>query len=553
MKRLTALLALGLFVSSVVSPVSASADTRGERSRVRWQPCHEEFGPGFDCASVNVPLDYERPRGKQISLALVRLRASGPQRKTGSIFLNPGGPGGSGVDFVLGAGPFLFSDDVRARFDLIGFDPRGIIGSDPLLCFRTLDEAFSVVPPFAFPMTDHDEALVEKLDGKLNRACQHHGGRIVDHMATADVARDLDLLRQAVGDSQLSYAGYSYGSFLGVTYANMFPDKVRALVVDGVLDPIAWTTGLGDEAKTLPFSTRLRSDVGAQATLEQFFRLCDEAGPASCAFAGDAGTRFAALTERLRAAPIQIVDPVTGETFPIGYADFIGFSLGNMYSSFGWPFFAEFLALIEASAAPTVLGEALRASEDATGLTVRGRARELYPNFVEGFPGVACSDSINPDDHDYWSQAGAAADDQIGYFGRIWTWASSPCAVWEGFDSDRYLGPFDRSTANPVLVVGNRYDPATRYEGAVRVNQLLPNSSLLTVEGWGHTSLFLSTCADQVVSQYLLDGTTPQVGTVCNQDFGPFQTVTARADNGFAQRAQVRADAMTDIALFPGR
>ena len=553
MKRLSALLAMGLFVNGVVLRAPAPAGAEGERSRVRWQSCHAEAGPGFDCASVKVPLDYDRPRGTEISLALVRLRATGPQRKVGSIFLNPGGPGGSGVDFVLGAGPFLFSDSVRARFDLIGFDPRGIIASDPLLCFRTLDEAFSVVPPFAFPMTDQDEALVEQLDGKLNRACQGHGGRIVDHMATADVARDLDLLRQAVGDSQLSYAGYSYGSFLGVTYANMFPNKVRAVVVDGVLDPIAWTTGRGDEAETLPFSTRLRSDVGAQATLEQFFRLCDEAGPASCAFAGDAAGRFAALTEKLRAAPIEIVDPVSGGTFLLGYADFIGFTLGNMYSSFGWPFFAEFLALAEASAAPAVLGEALRVSEQATGLTARGRARELYPNFVEGFPGVACSDSINPDGHEYWSQAGAAADDQFGYFGRIWTWASSPCAVWQGFDPDRYLGPFNRSTANPVLVVGNRYDPATRYEGAVLVNQLLPNSSLLTVEGWGHTSLFLSTCADQAVSQYLLDGSTPPVGTVCKQDFGPFQAVTARADNGLAQRAQVRAEAMSDIALFPGR
>ena len=551
MKRMAALVALGLFVSGV-SPASV-AKAKGESSRVRWVACHAEFGPGFDCASVEVPLDYSRPRGEKISLALVRLRASGPQRKVGSIFLNPGGPGGSGVDFVLGLGPFLFSNDVRAQFDLVGFDPRGIIASDPLLCFRTLDEAFTVVPPFAFPTTGAEEALVKQLDVKLNRACQRRGGRIVDHMATADVARDLDLLRQAVGDSQLSYAGYSYGSFLGVTYANMFPNRVRAVVVDGVLDPIAWTTGRGDEAETLPFSTRLRSDVGAQATLEQFFRLCDESGPDSCAFAGDASGRFAALAEKLRAAPIEIVDPATGLSFSLGYADFIGFTLGNMYSSFGWPFFAQFLALVEASATPAVLGEALRVSEEATGLTVRRHPRQSYPNFVEGFPGVACSDSVNPDDHHYWSQAGAAADAQFGYFGRIWTWASSPCAVWQGSDADRYLGPFNRSTANPVLVVGNRYDPATRYEGAVLVNQLLPKSSLLTVEGWGHTSLFLSTCADQAVSQYLLDGTTPPVGTVCNQDFGPFQTVAARSTNGLAQRAQARAEAMSQIALFPGR
>ena len=552
MKRVAALVAMGLFVSAVVVSSSSAADAAGGRSRVRWRACHPEAGPSFECASVEVPLDHDRPRGTKISIAMVRLPASDPQHKVGSIFLNPGGPGGSGVEFVLGIGPFLFSDEVRARFDLVGFDPRGIIGSDPLLCFRTLDEAFAAVPPFAFPMTSDEEALVQQLDRTLNRACQRRGGRIVDHMATADVARDLDLLRQAVGDSQLSYVGYSYGSFLGVTYANMFPERVRAVVVDGVLDPIAWTTGRGDEAKTLPFSTRLRSDAGAQATLEEFFRLCDEAGPASCAFAGDAAGRFAALAEKLRAGPIEVVDPDSGVTFPFAYPDLIGFTLGNMYNSAGWPFFAQVLALVEASAAPAVLGEAIRVSEEKSGLSARRRPGELYPNFVEGFPGVACSDSVNPDGHAYWSKAGADADAEFGYFGRIWTWASSPCAVWDGFDADRYLGPFNHSTANPVLVVGNLHDPATRYEGAVLVDQLLPKSSLLTVDGWGHTSIFLSTCADQAVSQYLLDGTTPPVGTVCNQDVGPFEAVAARTNNALGQRAQDRAEALSHIALFPG-
>jgi pimeloyl-ACP methyl ester carboxylesterase len=179
--------------------VSSSAGAAGAGSRLRWRACHPEPGPGFECASLEVPLDHDRPW---------------------SI--------------------------------VIGFDPRGIIESDPLLCFRSLEESFSVVAPFAFPLTGEEEALVASLDGMLDQACQRRGGSIADHMATADVARDLDLLREAVGDSQLTYVGYSYGSFLGVTYANMFPERVRSVVVDGVLDPIAWTTGRGDEAATLP-------------------------------------------------------------------------------------------------------------------------------------------------------------------------------------------------------------------------------------------------------------------------------------------------------------
>ena len=133
-------------------------------------------------------------------------------------------------------------------------------------------------------------------------------------MATADVARDLDLLRQAVGDERLTFVGHSYGSYLGVTYANLFPGKVRAVVVDNVLDPIAWSTGAPGEGSTVPLSTRLRSDAGAAATLEEFFRLCDAGGP-RCAFSGAAAARFAALAAQLQSAPIPIVNPVSGAIF----------------------------------------------------------------------------------------------------------------------------------------------------------------------------------------------------------------------------------------------
>src|SRR5207249_4418253 len=126
------------------------------------------------------------------------------------------------------------------------------------------------------------------------------------------------------------------------------------------------------------------------------------------------------------------------------------------------------------------------------------------PNFVEGFPGVACADSDNPDSYDAWSTQGALADEQFGYFGRIWTWVTSICAKWPGADADRFIGPFTHATANPVLVIGNLFDPATRYQGAVTAHALLPNSALLTLHGWGHTSLFLSGCIDSFEQDYLL-------------------------------------------------
>jgi hypothetical protein len=299
----------------------------------------------------------------------------------------------------------------------------------------------------------------------------------------------------------------------------MFPNNVRALIVDGVLDPIAWSTGRGNEANTLPFSTRLHSDIGAQATLDEFFRLCDAGGP-NCAFSGDAAGRFAALADRLLDEPLVVTLP-DGSQFVFGYSALISSTLGAMYDSLSWPDFAQFLATIESSANQAQLGaQAMKFLTRPAYIAKRGFPQ--YPNFVEGFPAVACADSVNPDSYAAWSAAGAAADTANGYFGRNWTWASAICAEWPLSDTDRYLGPFNHNTSNPVLVVGNLFDPATPYHGAQVVDDLLPNSALLTVHGWGHTSLFLSQCADTAIAAYLLNVTTPAPGTVCEQDIVPF-------------------------------
>ncbi|MDP9220752.1 MAG: alpha/beta hydrolase [Actinomycetota bacterium] len=510
--------AVSVGTSAAALPGAAATSSIGAavaQSQVDWRPCHD----GFFCARVRVPLDYDRPNGQQISLALAKLPATDPAHRIGSLFLNPGGPGGSGVDFLLGAGPFLFTPQVRARFDLVGFDPRGIIRSTPLTCFATLDDALKVFQDFPYP-NSHSE-LRQWIAGEhqLDAACGRRGGPILDHMTTADAARDLDRLRQAVGDAGLTYYGVSYGSFLGNVYANLFPDKVRALVIDGVLDPIAWTTGQGD-GRSVPFSTRLHSAIGAQATLDEFLRLCDAGGPDNCAFAPHADRRYADLYGQLKRHPLPITNP-DGTTTRYDESFLIANSLGFLYDSAGWPDFAQFLADLESQVS----------SSNAAALptNLRPQTTAPYPNFVEGFPGVACSDSVNPPHYDAWVRAAAASLRSDGLFGPIWTWASSICADWPGHDSDRYLGPFTHRTAQPVLVVGNLFDPATPYQGAVTAARLLPSSRLLTVHGWGHTSLFRSTCADQVIGRYLLTSGTPAPGTVCEQDSVPFQQPTSAA------------------------
>jgi pimeloyl-ACP methyl ester carboxylesterase len=520
----TTILILSLFVAlaSGVTPTAGIA-AQPAQPRIDWTKCHRNLGFKFECARVSVPLDYSQPHGATISLAVVRLPATDQAHKIGSLFINPGGPGGSGVDFALGAAPYLYGGAIQDRFDIVGWDPRGIIRSTPLRCFKSEDQWGPAFAPFAFPLTHKQERRWRKADLYLVRACRDRAGPIIDHMATADAALDLDRLRAAVGDQKLTYMGVSYGSFLGVTYANLFPDRVRAVIVDGVLDPVAWTIGVDGERYTVPFSTRLRSDMGAQATLDQFFTLCD-AGK-RCAFAPRSADRYARLAKRLRKAPIHHVH----------YQDLISGTLGAMYDSSSWPDLARALADLEGRAPAGRLERDLAALRRADGLSAAAR----YRNFPEGFPGVACSDSDNPSDYEAWHDQGAIADERFGYFGRIWTWISSVCARWPGYDQRRYMGPFDRRTANPVLVIGNLWDPATRYQGAQIVHSLLPNSALLTVRGWGHTSLFLSRCADRVSAAYLTDLRTPKPGKICDQDNVPFQ-----ASGASAAMAEHRASVM---------
>jgi pimeloyl-ACP methyl ester carboxylesterase len=557
-KRVVTALEALLITLALLGAAALPAGAAPNEPGLPWSECYKqlgaEFGVTYECVSVNVPLDYDRPNGATIQLAVVRLPATDPEAKIGSIFLNPGGPGGSGVDFALFFGPFadfLWGPEVRARFDIVGFDPRGVQRSTPIRCFGTLDQALAVFPPVAFPMTLQEVELFIASDALLADQCDQRGNKVSDHMSTANVARDLDLLREKVGDEMLTYVGLSYGTYLGQTYANMFPSRVRSLVIDGVLDPIAWVNQEG----IVPFSTRLHSDEGAQETLDRFFELCEAAGPGNCAIAPAAAARFAALADQLLIAPVEVTDPATGQTFLFTYQDLILNVLIALYNPFGYADLASLLAALEASASATELGLLLDRLQESTGLVTK-RGFPNYPNFVESFPAVACEDSNNPTDYQVWFDEGVNADAVFGYFGRIWTWVSSPCAQWPLPDGDRYTGPFTAATANPVLVIGNLYDPATRYEGAQLANSLLPNSALLTVDMPGHTSLGINLCAGFLTGQYLLNpGFAAAIdGSTCPQEFNPFDLAAAgAAGGGLAVAADVRTQVMEEIAYRPIR
>jgi pimeloyl-ACP methyl ester carboxylesterase len=493
-----------------------------------WRACRD----GFECARLQVPLDYDQPEGQTISLAVIRLPAAQPDQRIGSLFLNPGGPGGSGVDIARGLAPFL-PLELRGKFDIVGFDPRGIERSTPLRCYASFDDLINDLPPIAFPRTTREENRWIASDRLLAAACKGHAGPILNHMSTADVARDMDLLREAMGDAQLSYFGYSYGSMLGQTYANLFPTQTRALVIDGVIDPEGWA-GAGRVGNRVPFGTRVRSAQGSGATLRAFFRLCDAAGR-QCAFSGDARQRFHTLAAKLKKDPIDF-----GFGFRFTYNDLIGTVLGALYAPFFFPDLAFFLRDIERESAnaPRSLAR-LRAH---MGLALA--RQERYPNFIESLPGVACADGNNPHRYGRYRTSADQATADFGHFGRLWNWQGSVCAIWPGTGEDQYLGPWDAATPNPVLVVGNFFDPATPYSGAQAASRLLPNSRLLSYAGWGHTAFFSGNfCVDAAVTSYLVTTVPPAEGTVCRPAGSPFGQARAQAA---ARPVELLAQTMPD-------
>ena len=263
------LLSVSTAPAAEAQPPSSTSKVEKRRSKavktpkLSWYTCY-----GYaKCATVKVPLDYDKPNGKKVELAVLKVPAKNQKKKIGTLFVNPGGPGASGTELAYYS-PYILSPAVTDRFDVVGFDPRGIAFSQNVKCFpsaRQNDPVLSVINSAAFPYGAKQEKAFIKAYGKHAKACSTTGKPLTGAMSTAEVARDMDLLRRAVGDKKLTYLGFSYGSYLGEVYANMYPDRVRALAIDGVLDPAAWA-GTKKTAGT-PIGDRLRSAEGASKAL----------------------------------------------------------------------------------------------------------------------------------------------------------------------------------------------------------------------------------------------------------------------------------------------
>ena len=509
-----ALASAAVFLAGIVLPATASPRPPSPPPvpTLDWQACGNDF-PGVECAVAFVPLDYDRPLGARTGIALARIPAADLTRRQGSVFLNPGGPGGSGVDLVLfGFGDHLASL-LEGRFDVVGFDPRGVMASEPLQCFETEESraAFLAANP-VFPYQRRQERPYFEAYRGLAGLCLGPRPRIAPHMSTADVARDLDLLRQAVGDARLTYFGVSYGSYIGNTYANLFPNRIRALVIDGVLDPRLWSSGW-----------QIASDrVNTAREFDEFLRLCDEAG-ADCALSGPEGAaaRFDALADALKQEPLDL-----GDGLRYTYDFLVADAASAMYVPEYWGgpdgFGAYFAFLADAARGDRAAAE--RAAETRRALKEKlqkaSPTKATYNNGFDAFYGNHCADAEYPSSFVRFRAIGRWAE-RGSMFGPYWWWSLAGCADWPT-SADRYAGPWTARTSAPVLVVGNYFDGVTSYEGAVASSRLLKNSRLLSYAGWGHTAFGRSACVTEYVVNYLLDRTLPPQGTVCPANPNPF-------------------------------
>jgi pimeloyl-ACP methyl ester carboxylesterase len=544
-----ATMALGVLAGTApaVAATSSPAQVKAPVPVLDWQPCGVGL-EAFLCASAEVPEDYDEPAGSTTTIALTKLPATDPARRIGTLFTNPGGPGGPGVDFVWAAGQTAYTPEVLARYDVLGFDPRGVGASDPATCFRTVEEenaAFADVP--AFPVTDREERRYIGTMARVGRKCALISGDRISHASTANVARDMDLLRQAVGDDRLHYVGYSYGTFLGATYAKLFPGRVGRFVLDGTLEPRRY---VGTTGAPSSLGARTGQGLAASETFAEFLRLCAEAGPDACALAalGDPATVVEQTFERLRTDPVSL--PVgDGQVVEVTYDRLVAELFSAMYQPEGWSEVAAIIAFVAlesaATTAPLSAGAAAavaRVERGETDFPDRPRRGAQDYSGLGAALASLCVDTEHPLEP---SQYAALADEQDAaapHFGRFRAWVGVQCEFLPVDDEDAYTGPWKQTTRAPVLVIGTRFDPATPYEATRPYAALWPNARVLTVEGYGHTILGKSACADEAVARYLVDGTR-DVAT-CDQDLAPFSPEPLRT-------AATRPQVTTQVPALP--
>ena len=456
-----------------------------------WAPC----GTAFRCATLTVPVDYAQPAGATFGLAVIKLPASQPAHRLGSLVINPGGPGASGVDFARGARS-QFTPALLAAYDVVGFDPRGVQRSAPVTCStdKRFDELLALD---ATPDTVAEESALVRGDAEFSRSCTSAPADVLAHVSTPEAARDIDILRAALGDQKLTWFGFSYGTLLGATYADLFPQRVARMVLDGAVDPALNITELNHgQAK------------GFEVALRRFVEDCDRQGDCPLPRGSQAGMdSIASFFHDLDADPLPTNDPSRPLTQALAQSAVLSYLYAPAYGD--WDVLRVGLSAAYAGDG-SVLLDALDQRNHRTS------AGHYTTNLTAAYLAVNALDDSTRQTVAQTRVLASQWAKEVPVLGALFAWQGMSYTDWpaQATSSPHEL---HATGAAPILVVGTTYDPATPYPWAVSLSKQLPTSTLLTFRGDGHTAYGNgSACINKAVEAYLLTGTTPAPGLVCN-------------------------------------
>ncbi|WP_083378391.1 alpha/beta hydrolase [Varibaculum massiliense] len=461
------------------------------QQKISWVPCAEDELKDYQCGQVKVPLDYADPKKEDIELALARSQASG--KKLGSLLINPGGPGGSGVD-LLGNSADMFSDQVFSAFDVVGFDPRGVSRSHPIECTTDAQKDESLAESLDLGTAAGRERSIADMKEFAQR-CQEKSGDLARYLDTVSTARDLDILRAVLGDKKLSYLGYSYGSFLGITYAQLFPKNVGRLVLDGILDG-SYSFG----------QVSLAQAKGFEEAFGNFASWCVREGKNCPWKTKETGLKH--LKEFFAAADASPI-PTEDASRPLNGALAFGAAIGMLYYETLYPSLLEGLqAAFKGDGTPLLQVSDL--------FNDRGSDGKFKDNSQDAFMAINGADYPVQGDKKEWDQRGKKILRDFPIMGSSMAYGEYALQEWP-WPSAAKREKVKIEGAQPILLLGNTGDPATPYEMARSVHKQIPNSRLLTWKSYSHTAYGLgSDCVQDTVDKYLVGGVLPDSDVTCN-------------------------------------
>jgi len=477
--------------SSVPTKEKVAADLAPFYSQVlRWKSC--ESGD-FQCATAKAPLDWSHPAKASISLALIRSTATGT--RLGSLLVNPGGPGASGFDFIRDSLSYAVDAKLRSSFDIVGFDPRGVNHSSSVKCYRdstTLDSFLFDITPGAVG-SEQSLAASDESNAKFGQDCLKYSGDLLGFIDTNSAARDLDLLRATLGDTKLNYLGYSYGTLLGATYAELYPKKTGHLVLDGVLDPA-----------TTEFQVTETQAKGFESAMRAYLADC-LTGP-KCPFTGSVDASMAkvrSILDSLDRSPLRNAD---GRE--LGSATMFNAIILPLYSQSTWKYLNSLFTDVGQGKADV----AFQLADSYVGRNSDGTYKD---NSFEALIAINCLDYKSSDTDASMRTEAAELDRVAPTFGPEMSYGGTSCNKWP-FKSTRERGPIAAKGSAPIVVVGTTNDPATPYVWAQNLAKELQHGYLITHKGEGHTAYNKSnSCVNTAVDDFFISNAVPLTDPHC--------------------------------------